>query len=145
MTKYLRISPFIRKPFLIYDFAPDPFWISLYMKKNLFSFLTVHCIWLWDEISRVVLAVELGSVKMNCAMFTLHCWVGHLVLFFQNELSSRLYYMYSLVFTAKTQYRTENSIQIFPEKELCGLSPNFYIHVSVIDLYISTICLPILR
>ncbi len=27
--KYLCISSYIRKPFLIYDFAPDPIWISL--------------------------------------------------------------------------------------------------------------------
>jgi hypothetical protein len=39
---------------------------------------------------------------------------------------------------------TENSKQIFPEKELCGHSPNFYIHVSVSDLYVPTIDLPIL-
>jgi hypothetical protein len=36
------------------------------------------------------------------------------------------------------------SKQIFPEKEFCGLSPNFHIHVSVSDLYIPTIGLPIL-
>ncbi len=41
MVKYLRISSYIRKPFLIYDFAPDPIWISLYMRKILFSFLSV--------------------------------------------------------------------------------------------------------
>ncbi len=28
MVKYLRISSYIRKPFLIYDFATAPFWIS---------------------------------------------------------------------------------------------------------------------
>jgi hypothetical protein len=39
---------------------------------------------------------------------------------------------------------TEISKQICPEKEYRGLSPNFHIHVSVIDLYISTIGLPIL-
>jgi hypothetical protein len=33
MTKYLRISSYIRKPFLIYDFATAPFWISLFMRK----------------------------------------------------------------------------------------------------------------
>ncbi len=32
----------IRKPFLVYDFAPDPICISLYMKKILFSFLSVY-------------------------------------------------------------------------------------------------------
>jgi hypothetical protein len=44
--------------------------------------------------------------------------------------------------TAKTQY--PNLKQIFPEKELRGLSPNIGIHVSVSDLYILTIGLPIL-
>ncbi len=39
---------------------------------------------------------------------------------------------------------TENLKQIFPEKELLGHSPNFHIQVSVSDLYIPTIDLPIL-
>jgi hypothetical protein len=34
----------------------------------------------------------------------------------------------------------EVSINVFPEKELRGLSPNFHIHVSVSNLCISTIC-----
>jgi hypothetical protein len=33
----------------------------------------------------------------------------------------------------------ENPIDVFLEKELRGLSPNFHIHVSVIDLYIPRI------
>jgi hypothetical protein len=41
-----------------------------------------------------------------------------------------------------TQYR--KSKQIFPEKELHGLSLSFHIHASVSDLYIPTIGLPIL-
>jgi hypothetical protein len=36
---------------------------------------------------------------------------------------------------------TENLKQIFPEKELRGHNPNFHIHVSVIDRFI-TIDLP---
>ncbi len=39
---------------------------------------------------------------------------------------------------------TENSKQIFPEKELRGHSPNCHIHVSVSDFYISTIDLAVL-
>jgi hypothetical protein len=39
---------------------------------------------------------------------------------------------------------TKISKQMFPEKEYRGLSPNFHIHVSVSDLYIPTIGLPIL-
>jgi hypothetical protein len=39
---------------------------------------------------------------------------------------------------------TENSKQIFPEKELRGHFPNFHINVSVSDLCISSIDQPIL-
>ncbi len=39
---------------------------------------------------------------------------------------------------------TENWKQIFPEKDSNGHSPNFHIHVSVSDLFILTIDLPIL-
>jgi hypothetical protein len=39
---------------------------------------------------------------------------------------------------------TESLKQIFLEKELPGLSPNFHIHVSVSNLYNPTIGLPIL-
>ncbi len=42
MGKYLRISSYIRKPFLIYDFATAPLLISLYMRKIWFYFLSVH-------------------------------------------------------------------------------------------------------
>jgi hypothetical protein len=42
------------------------------------------------------------------------------------------------------RHNTKNSKQIFPEKELRGLSPNFHIHVSVSGLYSTTIGLPIL-
>ncbi len=36
--KYLRISSYIWKPFLIYDFATISLWISLYMRKIYFLF-----------------------------------------------------------------------------------------------------------
>jgi hypothetical protein len=36
MNKYLRISSYIRKSFLIYDFATAPIWISLFMRKFFF-------------------------------------------------------------------------------------------------------------
>ncbi len=42
MGKYLRISSYIRKLFLIYDFATVPLLISLYMRKIWFSFLSVY-------------------------------------------------------------------------------------------------------
>jgi hypothetical protein len=37
-----------------------------------------------------------------------------------------------------SEHCKEISIYVFPEKELRGLCPNFYIHVSVSDLYIHT-------
>ncbi len=43
----------------------------------------------------------------------------------------------------KNQYRKFET-NIFPEKELRGHSPNFHIHVSVSELYIATVGLPIL-
>jgi hypothetical protein len=42
MGKYLRISSYIRKPFLINDFATTPLWISLYIRKIWYSFLSVQ-------------------------------------------------------------------------------------------------------
>jgi hypothetical protein len=45
---------------------------------------------------------------------------------------------------ALQRHNPENSKQIFPEKELGSLSLNSYIYVSVSDLYIPTIGLPIL-
>jgi hypothetical protein len=39
MAEYLHTSSYIRKPFLIYDFATDLIWISLYMRKISFSFV----------------------------------------------------------------------------------------------------------
>jgi hypothetical protein len=38
----------------------------------------------------------------------------------------------------------ENLKHIFPEKEYRGLSPNFHIHVSVSELYIPRMGLPVL-
>ncbi len=49
-------------------------------------------------------------------------------------------------FKTSERTNTENSRQIFLEKEWRGHSPNFHIHVSVSDLYsfLQSICLPIL-
>ncbi len=44
MVKYLRIFSYIRTSFLIYDFATNPIWISLYMRKISFPFLLVGAI-----------------------------------------------------------------------------------------------------
>ncbi len=59
--------------------------------------------------------------------------------------SSSQHIIYSIhIQNALQRHYTENSKQIFPEKELCGLSSNSYIHVPVSDLDISTISLTML-
>ncbi len=40
---------------------------------------------------------------------------------------------------ASTVHFMENFKHIFPEMKLCGLIPNFYVHVYRSDLYIPTI------
>ncbi len=52
-------------------------------------------------------------------------------------MCSTLYYTNKSVDTLQRQ-NAENSKQIFPEKELGDLSPNFHSHVSMRDLYIHT-------
>ncbi len=50
----------------------------------------------------------------------------------------------NIIMTTLQRHNTENLKQIFPEKELRDHSSNSYNHVSVSDLYIPTISLPIL-
>ena len=53
-----------------------------------------------------------------------------------------LVYTQTFPYTAKIKYRKfETNI---PRKGIWGLSPNFHIHVSLIDLFIPTIGLPLL-
>jgi hypothetical protein len=52
--------------------------------------------------------------------------------------------VHALPFTTLQRTNAENSKQIFSEQEILGHSPNFHIYVSVSDLYIPTIDLPIL-
>jgi hypothetical protein len=62
-----------------------------------------------------------------------------------NHLSIRVYITGQLSnLNTLQRHNAENSKQISPEKELCGFSPIFHIHVSVSDLYIPTIGLPFL-
>ncbi len=39
---HMEIHSQMRRPLVLYDFSTTPFWISLYMRKILFSFLSVH-------------------------------------------------------------------------------------------------------
>ncbi len=74
MVKYLRISLYIRNPFLIYNFAPDPILISLYKIWGNFCFLSYQCTYFWGShekntqlnsvltLSEMVMMAQLGKV-----------------------------------------------------------------------------------
>jgi hypothetical protein len=59
------------------------------------------------------------------------------------NIQETLYVIPSIVYTLQRQ-NAENLKQIFPEKRYRGLSPNFHIRVSVNELYIPTMGLPVL-
>jgi hypothetical protein len=66
---------------------------------------------------------------------------------FSKESSNAARYIFGTgqgLYNCTAKNNAENSKQIFPEKGLRGHNPNFHIHVSVSDLYIPTIDLPIL-
>jgi len=66
MVKYLRISSYIRKPFLIHNFATAPRWISLYMRKILFSSLSLRHLSVNCNFANVgVLAVAVDPVDVE--------------------------------------------------------------------------------
>ncbi len=44
VVKYMRISSYIRKSFLIYDFETGPLWISLYVRKIWFFYQCRYCL-----------------------------------------------------------------------------------------------------
>jgi hypothetical protein len=52
--------------------------------------------------------------------------------------------MYITLLRQVSALQRTNTEQIFPEEEMHGHSPNFHIHVTGDDLYITTIDLPIL-
>jgi hypothetical protein len=55
-----------------------------------------------------------------------------------------MYFIQHASSTALQRQNAENLKQIFPEKEYRGISPNFHIHVSVSELFIPTMGLPVL-
>ncbi len=67
---YLRISSYIRKPFLIYYFATAPFRISWYMRKIWFSFLAVRKL---STLHPVFSNIKDELVMRKILIFTLNC------------------------------------------------------------------------
>ncbi len=70
MRKCAIISPYLRRPLVIYDFATAPLWISLYMRKFLFSFLSVHGL-TWSL--QYTLYVHMWMTRSVWSRIS-HCW-----------------------------------------------------------------------
>ncbi len=70
--EYLRISSYIRKPFLIYDFATAPLWISLYVyEENFINFIFFVSYRRLSpqfqfSLSAVILGIYVGVCKILC-------------------------------------------------------------------------------
>ncbi len=125
-VKYLSISSYIRKPFLIKDFTTNP-WIALYMRKLLFSFLSVYnLLWLWpltcwleNRFLRLLLRSRVGRALLTPKLPP----VAHVA---------------SAAILPSFLHGTENPIYVFLFWELLGINPNFHVHVSVSGLHISS-------
>ncbi len=59
--KSVNISPYMRRPLVIYDLATAPLWISLYMRKIWFSFLSV---W-WSNTASLSVTLDFSSVHRS--------------------------------------------------------------------------------
>jgi hypothetical protein len=72
ITKYLRISSYIRKPFLIRDFAAAPIKIFLYMRKIFFSFYQCTCKYFRKHFRLLLLHFVLD--RRRCATMPPQSW-----------------------------------------------------------------------
>ncbi len=73
MRKCANSSPYMRRPLVIYDFATVPLWISLYMRKIWFTFLSV-----WRDQSGIRTGNSLQESKQQIGetQTTRTCTVG---------------------------------------------------------------------
>jgi hypothetical protein len=99
----------------------------------------------WLACTKIVGLTRLQNFEFGHIMDIMDILVKNIELSLLDSYSTSLF-VYTVPQRKHTLHRinTENSKQIFPEKEFGGHSPNFHIHASVNDLYIPTIELPIL-
>ncbi len=109
---------------LNFGWQPIPWTADLWMSYN-------------SVDSRFLFVLHFG-VQLDCCLLT-----SKMKAVFLHALSLNALQRHSTEINALQRHNTENSKHIFAEKELRGHSPNFHIHVSVSDLYIPTIGLPI--
>ncbi len=109
-------------------------WDTIIYRTFFMNYRAIFCTRLQLQSTHVEVP---NSNRMNCSNSSLlECS--------PTTQATRVWFPDETCLTALQRQNTDISKQIFPEKEYRGLSPNFHIHVSVIDLYIPTIGLPIL-
>ncbi len=105
LVKNLRISSYIGKPFLKYDFAPDPIWISLY-KWGKFSVLSVFESFLYLSISHPSLSQSILLLVFNLSLIFFQRFLSYYPSFFYHVFQfsclsisvSLLYLLFSACF-----------------------------------------------
>jgi len=85
MRKCGNIFPNMRRPLVIYDFATAPFWISLYMRKIWFSFLSVWMIMISCLEKNYILVLQCSVMEKFTEVFSKSCGVQCTFLFLMVE------------------------------------------------------------
>ncbi len=95
----------------------------IYLQDNLFNdhYVPHSFFFIFFSLYLLLLFLLFSFIFPVSATYSSHAWY-HVSFFYLS--------------TALQRQNTEISKQIFPEKEYWDLSPNFHIHVSVIDLCI---------
>ncbi len=74
MRKCTNISPYMRRLLVIYDFATAPFWIFVYMRKIIFSFLSVYSRTVFRKYSSTMSYLRVRTKqKRGCLWCTFSC------------------------------------------------------------------------
>ncbi len=100
-----------------------------------------------DKLKGALLRLSLEGFSWILERFKVEGIDRKIIAFFYNKnmhgYGSESVYTAWWARSALQRYCTENWEKIFPERKLRHLSPNFYIYITVSDLYIPTIGLPI--
>ncbi len=73
MTKYRRLFSYIEKPFLIYDFAPDPFRIFRMFEETFLFFFNSARLWMGVRVKRLLglSSIRAKQQRLFCLQFLL--------------------------------------------------------------------------
>ncbi len=106
------------------------------MKKTPFTYgITIRSIQSYDWCAVLYEYVHISVLYITLIFWLfLGAWDGNLR--GQGCGGRKFAQVQQYMYIVQCMHCAENTIYVFPEKKLCGLVPNSYIHVSVSDLYI---------